>query len=294
MWTYETVIDQKNKIEKITEENNEELYSILYSIKEIIKPFIKKEKYEMDKKRRRNYHPLRPKPDILNKAEKSKDDAIKDQMLGELNKLSNQNFDKILKKVQDILKIHSMFVDYCIEHIFIMATAQSIFCELYVKFIKTLQNDFTHIEAILNKKCEGFIPMLNEFKNQEENDGYLNNVTQENYDKFCEGVKKKNFKKGFTQFTCCLVKNELISKQYLRNNIEAIKQNLEVSLQDPKSSYTEDNIMCLVETFTQYMQIITQGDKEFLDMIKKTKGLPSRLKFKIMDLQDLLKKLILY
>ena len=43
MWTYETVIDQKNKIEKITEENDKELYSILYSIKEIVKPFIQKE-----------------------------------------------------------------------------------------------------------------------------------------------------------------------------------------------------------------------------------------------------------
>ena len=105
MWTYEKVIDQKNKIEKITEENDKELYSILYSIKEIIKPFIKKEKYEMDKKRRRNYHPLKPKPDILNRAEKSKDDAIKDQMLGELNKLSNKNFDKnkIIQKIEEYL-----------------------------------------------------------------------------------------------------------------------------------------------------------------------------------------------
>ena len=289
-WTYQSVIDYKPKVEKVTEENDNELFQVLYSIKEIIKPFIKKEKYELERKRRRQHMPSKPKPDILNKAEKTKDEAIKNEMLGELNKLSKQNFDKILKKVQDILKLHTMFVDYCIEHLFIMATAQSIFCDLYTEFIKTLKNDFPYVETILNTKCEGFIPMLSEFKDQDEESGYLNNVTKENYDKFCEGVKKKNFKKGFSQFICCLVKNNLVSKQYLRNNVEGIKQNLEKSLEEPKSSFTEDNIMCLVETFTQYMQIVETGDKEFLKMIKSTKGLPSRLKFKIMDLEDALKK----
>lgn len=291
--TYQSVIQQREDFSLKEENEDDKEFIIMFKeIRKLLEPLMKKDKYDSSERNRRRYQQqFKPRPDILNKENRTKDDKIKNEVIGELNKLSPKNIEKILKKVKDILNIHSVFIEHCIEHLFIMATAQSIFCELYTKFVSILKEDFPVIDTILKEKCDGFINVINEFKNKDSEEGYLNNVTQENYDKFCEGVKKKNFKKGFSQFICCLYKNDLIKKQYLRNTVEGLKKNLDISLvEDPKSSYTEDNIICLVETFRQCVCIVEQGDKVFIEMIKKTKGLPVRLKFKMMDLEDLIKK----
>lgn len=233
------------------------------------------------------------KPDILNREKLTKDDTIKNDINSDFNKLSPKNFDKLTERILTILDKHNDLVSFVVENCFSKATMQPIFCEMYVKFIHILEEKYSDINTIIHEKCDMFNKQLSEFKDSV--CGYRTEVTKENYDLFCEETKKKQFKKGYSQFIAHLFCSNLIEIKELRNTLKQIQHNIEESKEDPKSSYLEDNITCYIETLDKSCNKnnleLFALDIFFCEKMKAIKNLPKRLKFKIMDFQDKIKKI---
>lgn len=273
----------KNKIE-----------SIRNSLQEFIQKN-KERKFPYDK-RRIPYRRLK-KPDILGRDKLTKDESIKNNINSDFNKLSPKNFDKLSKRILEVLEKHNDLLIFVIESCFSKATMQPIFCDMYVQFIQLLQENRFKVDEVLHEKCSEFNKELTEFKDTTLNSGYTSGVgvTNENYDEFCEQNKKKQFKKGYSQFIALLFCNNLITIKELREMIKQIQHNIEDSKEDPKSSFLEDNITCYIETLDKACNRDNLEsfaiDVFFCEKMKNIKDLPKRLKFKIMDYQDKIKKI---
>lgn len=268
---------------------------VIDDIRRSLYDFIQKNrdrKIPFDKRRPTNFKRAK-KPDILNRDKLTKDDSIKNDINSDFNKLSPKNFDKLSERILILLDKHSDLVSFVIENCFSKATMQPIFCEMYVKFIHILAEKYNDINDIIYEKCEMFNKQLSEFKNSET--GYRTEVTKENYDLFCEETKKKQFKKGYSQFIAHLFCSKLIQIKELRKTLKQIQHNIEESKNEPKSSYLEDNITCYIETLDkscckENLELFAI-DIFFCEKMKAIKDLPKRLKFKIMDFQDKIKKI---
>jgi len=278
----------------IQEEVKNKIESIRNSLQEFIQKN-KERKFPYDK-RRIPYRRLK-KPDILGRDKLTKDDSIKNNINSDFNKLSPKNFDKLSKRILEVLEKHNDLLIFVIESSFSKATMQPIFCDMYVQFIQLLQKNGFQVNEILHEKCKEFNKELTEFKNTTLNSGYTSGVgvTNENYDEFCKQNKKKQFKKGYSQFIALLFCNNLITIKELREMIKQIQHNIEESKEDPKSSFLEDNITCYIETLDKACNRDNLEsfaiDVFFCEKMKNIKDLPKRLKFKIMDYQDKIKKI---
>ena len=273
---------------------NDTMKNMIDNIRVSLQEFIQKNrdrKIPFEKKRL-PYRKLN-KPDILGREKLTKDDTIKNDINSDFNKLSPKNFEKLSSRIIQLLEKHTDLLGFIVENCFNKATMQPIFCEMYVKFIKILKDTGFELKSILYEKCNEFNKQLIEFKDNDK--GYRDEVTKENYDLFCEETKKKQFKKGYSQFIAQLFKGELIEIKELRKTIKQIQHNIEESQNDPKSSYLEDNITCYIETLDTACNStnleVFAIDIFFCEKMKSIKELPKRLKFKIMDYQDKIKKI---
>ena len=77
--------------------------------------------------------------------------------------------------------------------------------------------------------------------------------------------------------------------------IKQSQPNKEEPKTEPKSSFLEDNSTCYIETLDQACNATNLElfaiDIFFCEKMKNIKDLPKRLKFKIMDYQDKIKKI---
>ena len=89
----------------------------------------------------------------------------------------------------------------------------------------------------------------------------------------------------------------MINNNTLKQKISFFVENLEDSTnEDAKSPYVEDLLICICKLFDT-VSTIRKNDaaiiKDFCErviIIKNNKNLPNRLKFKLMDLKDLMVK----
>ena len=126
-------------------------------------------------------------------------------------------------------------------------------------------------------------------ENLNNNNTYNNAVTRENYDEFCNNVKKKAYKKGYSQFIGELYNNELITSDMVIENLNIIINNINLKIdEEPTSAFVEDNILCfcmIINTLNNKNVIIPH--LESIKLIINKKGLPKRLKFMLMDLREI-------
>ena len=137
------------------------------------------------------------------------------------------------------------------------------------------------LSLLIREKCDLFMTMITEFKEQD--DDILN---PDNYDDFCDKNKKKVYKKGFSQFIGELYKNKFVDSQFIANYIDAISNNIILSL-DSNNTNVENSSICLVQLVeTTINRRLFKNNKCFVKIrkIKEHSVLPKKLKFKFMDL----------
>ena len=294
--TYNIVLSFHHEHNITGDELNDDIKSIIDEIRDSLGDFIRRNnvsKKSQEYLKRRNYNKKNvKKPDILGKDKLTKVDTLKNDINSDFNKLSPKNFDKLATRIIGVVEKNNDLVEFTIQNCFLKATSQYIYCEMYVKFIKGLYDKKFELNSLLNHKCEEFLIELMEFKDNDS--GYETKVTKENYDKFCEGNKKKQFKRGYSQFIALLFKNELVSFNHLKNVLKVIRQHIQEFMEHPQSSFLEDNITCFIETldtsFSSKNSSEFGSDILFLDKMKNINKLPKRLKFKVMDVQDKINK----
>ncbi len=252
-------------------------------------PRVNKRNVETEIEYIRNIPRERPKT-FLNTS-KGKEDDIRKELNGNMNKLSNKNSEKIFLS---IIKLYSenfeiFDYDYFVDNLFDKAVLQPIYCPIYVKLIILVKDKFDELNnesenvilKLVKNKCEKFKNMINEFVNV--NDDVLD---VNNYDDFCDKNKQKLYKKGFSQFIGELYKNDFVDCQYIIEYIDGLINNIKYNL-DNSNTNIENSSICLCQLISTSL-----SKKEFLnsdsfDSIKEIieyKILPKKLKFKFLDL----------
>jgi len=324
-YNYQTNLDNPYIIERSEELIDDNFMSCLKVIEEYEKKIsieIKKFSPKLNKNKgyqkynnnnnKKNYNFVRGTPKerpitFLNE-NKGKDEELKKEINGNLNKLSNANATKIFEKILESYKKNIDIFDYnyFIDTLFDKAVMQPIYCPVYVRLFMTLRDQEIKTESkdlktddndddddedeelledklslLIREKCDLFMTMITEFKEQD--DDILN---PDNYDDFCDKNKKKVYKKGFSQFIGELYKNKFVDSQFIANYIDAISNNIILSL-DSNNTNVENSSICLVQLVeTTINRRLFKNNKCFVKIrkIKEHSVLPKKLKFKFMDL----------
>ena len=230
---------------------------------------------------------------IIDKDKMSKNELIKTQVTGLLNKLSPKNYKKIeegIMKIYDDNKDEDFILELFIDNIFTKAVMQSTYCPYYVKLINHLVKIDNELNQFITLRCNTYSDML-----KMENKTSLTKTEKETYDEFCEKLKKKKYKAGYSQFIGELYNNNLINEKIITECINLFISNLENLLfedddTEDNNEFIEDNIICICNLIeTTYKNINHNKINKKLIEIRTTANIERRLKFKIMDLNDLIK-----
>ena len=227
---------------------------------------------------------------LIDKEKLSKDELLMIEITGLLNKLSPKNFDKINEKIIiscDENKDNNNIVEKIIDDIFLKAVMQSTYCPYYVKLINNIINIKKNTLDVVTNKCNEYIEMF-EIENKTSSD----NITQEEketYDEFCEKVKQKKFKAGYSQFIGELFNNKLIHEEIIKKCVELFLSNIISIIEFGEDELVEDNIICIFNIIKTTLNKIDYKDlKENIIEIKNNNKLIKRMRFKLMDLYDLI------
>lgn len=218
-----------------------------------------------------------------------KSEEIKKNVNGNLNKLSNKNYDNIWKNVKNIYLENKEDFDFIsfVDCIFDKATMQPVYCPLYVKMCNDMISELIEIQMdaeftkLIIGKCEEFKNMIEEINKKDDDVLDVNN-----YDDFCEKTKQKVYKKGYAQFIGELYKSEFLNCSFIEEYVKALVDNTLNTL-EKEDSNVEDNIICLeklIDTCFNYRELQSKSFFENIKIIKDHKILPRKLKFKIMDI----------
>jgi hypothetical protein len=222
-------------------------------------------------------------------------DKSKNEINSLLNKLSPKNFKRIIATILEFYEIDTEIdrdelLNNTIDNIFMKAVMQPVYCPYYVKFLKIIDEKYQKIH-IINQKCIEFKSIIKPpLVNEEE----ISLSEKDKYDLFCKANKEKKYKEGYSQFIGELFNNSMINNSTLEQNISLFVEYLESSSEeDAKSQVVEDLLICickLFDTVSNKEKNILQSYSQRVIDVKKKSELPKRLKFKLMDLHDLLKK----
>ena len=222
---------------------------------------------------------------------KKKIDTEKDKFIYEinslLNKMSPKNYDKILKQIiiyfDKDLEIQEDLIKSIIDNVFIKAVTQPVYCALYVKFIKYL-NDKYDIHPLLDRKCS-------EYKNILEAEVFTED-NMNDYDRFCEENKTKIFKVGYSQFIGELYNNHLIKEDVITDNIRGFINNFKIIIvkEEKDINTIESIIICLSKLLITTYNNIKNRNFSIKDMYSHRECLSKRLQFKIEDINEFVNK----
>ena len=252
---------------------------------------------------------------------KKKDIGLCEQYSNEinslLNKLSPKNFEKIKDNILEYyekddvtIEMLKQLIIFTINNIFSYAIMQPFYCPYYVKLLKIFDEKF-ETNDIIDTKCSEFKGVINNSANANNANSNANassdassntnasSNTKENkqktneqqeYDDFCDEVKNKKTKEGYSQFIGELYNNSMIKYNTLEININTFFEVLEKEIEkDSKSETVEYLIICLSKLFLTIAEKLDKPNSRII--VGKFKTIQKcdiikRLKFKIMDITD--------
>lgn len=251
--------------------------------------FKSKNNYKKKKNfRDKNRPPSKRPTTFLNKiGEKSEE--IKKNVNGNLNKISNKNYEKIWNIIKNIYMDNKEDFDFIsfVECIFDKATMQPTYCPLYVRICNDMINELKTIKLdleftkLITDKCQEFKTMIEDI-NLKNNDI----LDVNDYEDFCQKNKQKVYKKGYAQFIGELYKSKFLEESFIEEYVKALVDNTLNTL-NKEDVNVEDNIICLdklITTCFNYRELQSKIFFENIRLIKDHNFLSKKLKFKIMDI----------
>tara|TARA_B100000963_G_scaffold346598_1_gene351988 strand:- start:663 stop:1505 length:843 start_codon:yes stop_codon:yes gene_type:complete len=280
MLSQANILDLYYKIDRKTTKLDEDCLTILYEIKnklgiEIINNF------GVPEIKKKN-----------NKFIKTNIDASLDKVIGSLkinlNKLSDKNYDKVSENILNILTSYddNIFFKDVSALIFSIVSKNNLNCNILSKLYCELCDKNEYFKELLYLELNNY---CDTFKNIE----YVS--PNNNYDKYCEYVKLNENKISLSLFFLECYKLDLLSLPniitLIENSINLLEENIEY-----------DNNYSVCEEIVQNIYILMKGliksKKNSIEPIinifidnnfSKYKSFNNKIRFKIMDIKDLLK-----
>ena len=276
-------IKQKYNIPKL------EISNTFEDIEKIIKIFIRENALNTNNNNK-SWRIQKPKSKII-KENLSEKEMFCNELNCLLNKISPTNFSKINIQILDLCdknktKDFDMF-EKTIDNIFLKAVMQSTYCPYYVKLINSIIKKDDDVNNIIKTKCDEYQTIL-----EVEDKSELSSTEKETYDEFCDKIKNKTYKAGYSQFIGELYNNNLIEGDILTDFFDIFIKKLNVCLEfDADKDEIENYIICIVNLIkTVYEKIDIKETLITLNGMNDHRNISKRLKYKIMDLYDLVFK----
>lgn len=240
--------------------------------------------------------PIMRKPVIKKKAT-SFDQAMKQKIMSELNKISEQNYKEIFDSIDAIYgRLSSDEHPWVLHLVLENASVQHVFAELYVTLFR---------ELIAKNKDDTDMArdIITDFY-KEHREKILTNVSNgENYDDFCEANKLKTSLIGLSIVLGEAANQNLVLPQEVGTHaislVKILGEIRDKSTEVPKET-TENGVTCVLEFFKIVgktkagkpgFQECLRGIDELLTVEKTDKKLTPKARFAIMDFVDEMKKL---
>jgi len=276
-YSREYIFDFKHKnIHLINSEENKLLSEILKQIQNNIKHKTKKNDKDNNWKKKINRTNVVMYHDEI--------DKISKKININLNKLAEQNYNKILKNITEYITDENI-LEIFINNIFDKCLEQHNYCILYIKLLKEIY--FTNSEYEKFAKCK----LLEKSNNIIANMLSTENFENLNYNDFCNNNKIKNSNIG-----CFKLIGELFNNNIL-DNIDIIIDILNHILKDIEEIDNKEMKELYFDCLSNLI-IITKKNKknvneDIIEIVEKIKSIKnnktiihSKLKFKIMDFMD--------
>jgi len=222
-----------------------------------------------------------------------------------LNKLTSSNYDKLfgeicgfMNQIIEIAEEHDEepFNKVC-NYIFDYATANQVGVKTYAKLYVNLMEKFPMLKLLFDKKFSNYISMFNKI---EQNNG---SVTDYNY--FCKISKINQQRKVFSLFIIELYKNDVVKMDSIISIIKSLQADIIYSVnwnnESTKCEEIGDNVyifianMCADLMKHHSWKLIHENITIVKNMvIKDVMSMTNKIKFKHMDMEDVIKKAGVY
>jgi hypothetical protein len=237
------------------------------------------------------------KPNFKKKVE-SFDEAMKNKVVSEMNKISPQNYDSVL---QSLIGVYSRIADeehpWVFRLILTNATRQHVFAELYINLYKDIMGTSSEDKNAGEKILQEFLDQHKETILSELSNG-------DNYDDFCEANKLKTSRIGLSIFLAEASNKDLIPINVIGAHavklVEIIEEIRANAVKISKES-TENQIECVIRFFTLLAKTklgragfrgCVENIGKILTREKEEKKLSPKSRFAIMDfVEDMDKKI---
>jgi len=225
-------------------------------------------------------------------------EVVLNDVRGELNKLVDKNYDVQKGKIIDLL--HKLFNEekfndnekgkVCM-FIFDVASSNKFYSELYATLYKEISQEVPGMMDIFMKSLDSFMTLFETIESCD---------PSKDYTLFCEITKKNDERKSLATFIGHLINKDVISSSYLINIVKKIinlfneyihEENKLLELQElGEILYIFVEVSKVILTQSEEWDFILTHIKEISTIeIKKFKSMNFKIKFKHMDLLDLIK-----
>ena len=227
--------------------------------------------------------------------------TLENDIRSRLNKLASSNYDKLFDEISgymnqiiDITEDNDdePFNKVC-NHIFDYATTNKVGVKTYAKMYVNLMGKFPALKMIFDKKFSNYIAMFNKI---EQNDGTISD-----YNYFCKISKINQQRRVFSLFVIELYKNGIVSLDNIVSIITSLQTDILYSVnwnnESTKCEEIGENVYIFIDNMcpdlmkhhswdTIYGNIISTKNLSVKDIM----SMSNKLKFRHMDMVDVIKK----
>jgi hypothetical protein len=220
-------------------------------------------------------------------------DANIDNIRKHLNKLTEKNYDKLFKEIENEIKLLPDSVsreelDKIGDSIFNIASGNAFYSNVYAKLYKGLMETFSFMETILNTNLNKFLELFTTIEYCSPND---------NYDKFCENNKTNEKRRALTTFYINLMKEGVIEQDNVINIIKHVQSLIDYKIKNPGNKEIVDEIseniyILIVNSYSELNEhpewddIVSDIETVSKYKVKEQPSITTKTVFKFMDILD--------
>lgn len=226
-------------------------------------------------------------------------DMIIDNIRGELNKLSDKNYDKLSEKIKTLLKelvdtsdVTKEHKEYVANLLFEIATTNKFYSSIYAKLYKELIVDYSFVEDAFQSKFTTFIQLFKTIN-------YVN--PDVDYNLYCKINKENESRRALSMFIVNMVKLDVLPCDYLITIISELLTLTKTKMvtENCKEQVDElsENIYTLITESLPFIKTHAYMGSimEYIQDMKSRKAnsqpsLSSKSVFKHMDINDYIQK----
>ena len=215
---------------------------------------------------------------IFNRKLDNFDEAkLKKKINSLLNKLSKLNIDGIFQQVSEILINRKVLIEFAIKKLMMYAIQMPMLVDTYAKFYQKLYSEKT--EEIFQKTFQELMSVLNGKADSDIN-------SDVDYNKFLNYLQDKTKYTGLHIFLASLFDLKIIKKKQIIDQLKTLEETILKSTDIENEKYAE----CYVKLLKK-LNKKTFIHIEKINEIKAAGVLKMRMKFAILDIIDLYKKM---